>query len=131
MDDWVFVDTCIWSSFFKNSSSEEKTEVDNLIDRDRVALIGPIVGEVLLGFKRTDQANWVASRLRLVNWTDILWEDWRRAADLGRELAGNGHRLPLTDLVLAAIAERTQAWLYSTDPHFDLLPNLKRYKPGE
>src|SRR5438093_11807875 len=131
MEDWVFVDTCIWSSFLGKPNSPEKLAVDDLLEADRVALIGPILGEVLLGFRRKDQADWVASRLRLAHYVEAGWDDWRTAADIGRELAANGHKLPLTDLVAASVAKRCDAWVYTTDPHFDLIPDLKRYRPGE
>jgi hypothetical protein len=48
MDDRVIVDTCIWASFFSKPSSPEKNTVDELIDSDRVMLIGPILAEVLM-----------------------------------------------------------------------------------
>jgi predicted nucleic acid-binding protein len=130
MDDWVLVDTCIWASFFSRPGSPEKAAVDDLLDADRVALVGPIVAEVLLGFRRKDQADWSASRLRLAHYLEANWEDWRAAAEMGRELARHGHKLPLTDLVVATVAKRCQTWLYSTDPHFDIIPAIKRYSPG-
>jgi predicted nucleic acid-binding protein len=131
MEDWVFVDTCIWASFFGKPSSPEKVAVDALLDADRVAILGPILGEVLLGFRRKDQADWVASRLHLAHEPEITWADWRSAADLGRHLAANGNKLPLTDLIVAAVAIRCNASVYTTDPHFDAIPSLKRYWPNE
>jgi hypothetical protein len=65
----VFVDTCIWASFFGKPGSPEKGAVDDLLDADRVALLGPLVAEVLLGFRRKDQADWVASRMRLAHYS--------------------------------------------------------------
>jgi predicted nucleic acid-binding protein len=130
VEDWVFVDTCIWSSFFDKPSSPEKFAVDHLIDSDRVALVGPVLSEILLGFRRKDQADWVASRLRLAHYLEPSWDDWRAAAELGRELAARGNRLPLTDPVLATIAKDRNAWVYTTDPHFDCVPDLKRFSPG-
>lgn len=47
MEHWVFVDTCIWASFFTRPKSPEKLAVDDLLAQDRVALIGPVVAEVL------------------------------------------------------------------------------------
>src|SRR5438093_1508907 len=129
MEDWVFVDTCIWSSFFAKPASPEKAAVEALLDADRVALIGPIVAEILLGFRRKDQADWVASRLRLAHEADVGWKDWRAASDLGRELAANGNKLPLTDLVLAVVVKRCNAWVYTSDPHFDAISDLKRFWP--
>ena len=106
MDEWVIVDTCIWASFFGKPSSPEKHGVDQLIDTDRIALVGPILAEVLLGFRRKDQADWVGSRLVLSHYVELTQADWRSAADLGRILAAKGHRIPLTDLVVAAVAQR-------------------------
>lgn len=131
MEDWVFVDTCVWASFFGKPNSPEKVAVDDLLDADRVALLGSIVAEVLMGFRRKNQADWVASRLRSAHYAEAGWEDWRAAADLGRDLAAKGNRLPLTDLVVAVVADRCAAWVYTTDPHFDLIPHLKRYEPGK
>ena len=45
----------------------------------------------------------------------------------GLEVTGN--LLPLTDLLVAVVVQRCDAWIYTTDPHFDLIPNLKRLAP--
>jgi predicted nucleic acid-binding protein len=125
--DLVLVDTLVWSAFFSKPASPEKRAVDLLLDEDRVALIGPILAEVLRGFRRTEEADWVASRLRLAHYLEPSWEDWRAAAALGRQVASKGHDVPLTDLVIAALATRVQAFVFTSDPHFDLIPGLKRY----
>jgi predicted nucleic acid-binding protein len=97
MEDWVLADTLIWASFFSKPNSAEKHAVDDLIDADRVVLIGPIVAEVLLGFRRKAQADWVASRLRATHFLETTWDDWKSAAEIGRELAAKGHRIPITE----------------------------------
>jgi hypothetical protein len=38
--------------------------------------------------------------------------------------------VPLTDLVIAALAQRIESFVFSTDPHFDLVPQLKKYRPS-
>jgi predicted nucleic acid-binding protein len=124
----VFVDTCVWSSFFTKPASLEKENVDALLDEDRVAIVGPILAEVLQGFVRKEQADWVSSRLRLVHYVEVEWNDGRAAADLGRILAARGHLLPLSDLVVAVVSERLDVSLYSTDPHFDVIPGVKRFR---
>jgi predicted nucleic acid-binding protein len=129
MDDWVFVDTCVWASFFTKPNSAEKIAVAQLLSADRIALAGPIVSEVLIGFQRKNQADWIASRLKLAHYVEATWSDWQVAADLGRGLASKGQRLPLSDLVIGAIAKRLSAFVYTTDPHFDLIADLKRFRP--
>ena len=129
MEDWVFVDTCMWSPFFSKPGSEEKAAIDDLLDADRVALVGPVIAETIKGFRRKDQARWVASRLRMARYVESTWNDWRAAGELGGSLAGRGRAIPLTDLVLAVVARRYGASVYSSDPHFDLIPDVRRYWP--
>ncbi len=81
-----------------------------------------------MGFRRKDQADWVASRLRMAHFVEAGWDDWQSAADLGRELAAKGSKLPLTDLFVAVVARRSATSVYTTDPHFDLISGLKRYR---
>jgi predicted nucleic acid-binding protein len=73
--------------------------------------------------------NGVASRLKLAHYIEPTVSDWTAAAATGRRLAAAGHRLPITDLVVAAVVKRLGASLYSTDPDFDLIADLKRYWP--
>jgi predicted nucleic acid-binding protein len=127
--DLVLIDSCIWVPFFNRPQSDVKRTVDALLDEDRVALIGPILAEVLRGFRQDAHADWVASALRGVRYLDIAWDDWRSVARLGRHLAARGQQLPLSDLVLAAVALRWDCAVYTSDPHFNLFPDLKRYYP--
>jgi predicted nucleic acid-binding protein len=123
----VLVDTCIWIPFFNRPQSAEKKAVDALLDDDRAALIGPIVTEILQGFSRDAQADYVGSLLRGVRYLEVLRDDWEAAARLGRRVVASGNRLPLSDLVIAAVAMRIDADVYTSDPHFDLVPNLRRH----
>ena len=127
--DLVLVDTCIWIQFFNRPQSREKHAVDELLDEDRAALIGPLLAEVLQGFPKKAQADWVASVLRGVHYLELTWDHWRAAAHLGSQLASRGHQLPLSDLATAAVAIDSNQAVYSSDPDFDLIPNLKRFRP--
>jgi hypothetical protein len=57
----VLVDTCMWVPFFGRPQSAVKAVIDQLLDDDRVALIGPILTDVLIGFRRNEQADWISS----------------------------------------------------------------------
>ena len=123
----VLIDTCIWVPFFNRPQSQEKKAVDTLLDDDRASLIGPIVTEILQGFSREGNARYAASLLRGVRYVEIARGDWERAAALGRRLVARGHRLPLSDLILAAVAIRLEAEVFTTDPHFDLIGEVRRF----
>jgi len=124
----VLIDTCIWVPFFNRPQSSQKHAVDALLDEDRATLTGPIVAEILQGFRHEAQANYVGSHLRGMHYVEPTWDDWQESARLGRRLAAVGHRLPLSDLIIAAIAKRIDAEVYTSDPHFDLIEGLKRYR---
>jgi predicted nucleic acid-binding protein len=125
--DLVLIDTCIWVGFFNRNQSAERITVDPLLDDDRAAITGMILAEILQGFRRDEQADWVASSLKGLHDLEPTWDDWRVAAKLGRQLVASGHRLPLTDLAIAAIALRNDCSVLTTDPHFDLIAGLKRF----
>jgi len=127
--DLVLIDTCIWVPFFNRPQSRVKHIVDELLDEDIGVIVGPILAEILIGFRRTADADWASSVLRGVGYLDVNWEDWRQAATLGRKLLSQGHILPLSDLAISAVALRFDCSVYSTDPHFDLIPDLKRFRP--
>ena len=89
----VLIDTCIWVPFFNRPQSPEKKAVDELLDDDRGALIGPIVAEILQGIPREGNARYVASLLRGIHYVGIEWADWESAARIGRRLVARGHPL--------------------------------------
>jgi predicted nucleic acid-binding protein len=125
--DLVLIDTCIRVSFFNRPQSAIRQAVDALIYTNRAAVIGPILAEVLCGFRRDTQADWVASFFEALQFPQLEWEDWRTAARLHRRLAQAGSRLPLTDLVLAAVALRLDCLVFTSDPHFNLIAGLKQH----
>jgi predicted nucleic acid-binding protein len=92
-------------------------------------MIGPVLQEILIGIRRKEQACWVASQLEGTQWIDLDRNDWILATDLGREMLQRGHVLPDADLQIAAAALKGDFALWTTDRHFDLLPDLRRYKP--
>jgi predicted nucleic acid-binding protein len=69
--------------------------------------------------------------MQLAHYMELVWDNWRWAAELGRELAAKGHKLPLSDLLVASVAKRGRIWVYNSDPHFDLLSDLKRFSPDD
>lgn len=131
MSELVLVDTCLWIPYFNRPHSVERRTIDELLDDDRAALIGPVLAEILQGFRRSEEADWVASALAGLHYCEADWDDWKYSATLGRQLAAQQQqqRLPLTDLVVAAVALRRKWCVYTVDPHFNLIAGLKRFTP--
>ncbi len=79
MADRVLIDTCIWASVFAKPASSEHHAAERLIEEERVVVIGPVLTEVLYGFRRREQAEWAASRLRNLGWIHVERDDWEEA----------------------------------------------------
>jgi predicted nucleic acid-binding protein len=96
------------------------------LDDNRAALIGLVVAEVLQGCRNQAEADWTASELQGVPFIDPTWKEWRLTAELCRNLAKLGKSIPITDLVLVAVAQNRSLSVCTIDPHFDLFENLQR-----
>ena len=116
----VLFDTCLWAQFFNRPQSREHEAISSLVKRNQACTIGPIIFEVLSGFKRKQHADWVSSVLQCIPEIEMGWNAWRSAANWNRELVSRGSRLPLADLFSATIALKNDLFIYSTDPHFRL-----------
>jgi len=64
---------------------------------------------------------------RGIQYFEITWADWESAARLGRRLVARGHHLPLSDLVVAAVALRLDAEVFTTDPHCELIDDVRPF----
>lgn len=124
----VVVDTCVWASFFNRPNSPTNTIISDLIDQDRAAITGVILTEILMGFKRDPQAEWVGSSLRGLLWIEPTWSESSGAAAIGRKLKSRGHALPLADLTIAAVVLERNLMLATSDPHFDLIEGIRRFE---
>ena len=127
----VLIDTCQWAQYFNRPQSREREVIGRLIEENSACVTGPIIVEVLSGFKNVRQADWVASVLDGLSEIELAWEDWRLAAKLNRELISRGHHLPLADLLSATAAIRNDLVIYSTDPHFRLFSQVRLFDPAE
>ncbi|REJ90216.1 MAG: PIN domain-containing protein [Planctomycetota bacterium] len=125
----ILIDTCIWLPFFNRPHSDEKRHLDRLLDENRAAITGEVLYEILVGFRRNEQADWVASALFGVALIEPTWDEWRAGARLVRELRARGHSIPLTDVLLSAVALERGCAVYTIDPHFDLIPRLLKFHP--
>ena len=51
-----------------------------------------------------------------------------KAAEIAILARKNGITLPLSDILIAAIAMENNLSIYTLDKHFEQIPNLKRYR---
>jgi predicted nucleic acid-binding protein len=125
----VIADTSVWIPFFNRPDSQEKAVLDLLIDADDVLLVGVVMAELLQGCRTLSERETLSDALAALPYREVTTSTWMRTGDLSAQLHRKGVTLPLSDLLIAALAFEHDCRVYSLDAHFKKIPGLSRYIP--
>lgn len=123
----VVVDTTVWIDFFRGRNAPVLTAMRHLLRSHQVVMVGMVMAEVLQGIRTATELEEAQDHLAALPYFEMTAETWHVAAALSRTLRRGGHTLPLSDLIIAALAMQHDLAVYSTDPHFLRIPGLARY----
>jgi predicted nucleic acid-binding protein len=124
----ILVDTGVWIDFLRKNS-EGGGALEGLIRTGRVVAAGIIILELVQGAKSDKDKARITCLLSGLDYAEMSQDLWESAGTLSRSLKGRGFSLPLSDVLLAAIALKHGLSLFTLDSHFDAIPGLKRYSP--
>jgi len=125
----VVADTTVWIEFFNDPESDEKHAIDLLIDENELALVGPVLSELLQGCRTAGEANTILDHVSALTFLEMDFSLWRRTGELSSSLRRRGTTVPHMDIVIAVLAMEHDAEVFTTDPHFAKVPGLKLYRP--
>ncbi|MEO5704310.1 MAG: PIN domain-containing protein, partial [Candidatus Limnocylindrales bacterium] len=98
-----------------------------LVD-DNVGVTEPILLEYLNGARQLDEYDRFETRLRAARLFETTPEDWRRALEVHRRLAGlgAGHQrsVRIVDLIVAAVAERNACPVVHSDEDYERIASI-------
>lgn len=126
----VIADTSVWIPFFNRPDSPEKTALDLLIDADEVALVGVVLAELLQGCRTPSEREALSDALLALPYYEVTQSTWSQTGDLSAQLLRRGITLPLSDLIIAALAIERDCRIYSLDTHFKKIPDVHLYLPA-
>ena len=124
----VVADTTIWIEFFNRPESKEKRAIDLLIDDADLALVGPVLSELLQGCRTAGEVNAIIDHLSALPFLEMSFSAWQRAGELSSSLRRKGTTIPLMDLIIGALAIEHDTEVFTTDPHFAKIPGVKLYR---
>lgn len=127
----VVVDTSIWIPFFNRPASREKLVLDALIDADQALLVGVVLTEILQGCRTSRERDLLTDLLRALPYLEVSQSVWVLAGDLSADLQRRGVALPLSDLLIGAMALIHKCRVYTLDAHFKKIPGLGLFTPTD
>lgn len=117
----TLIDTSAWIEFLRRSGdSVVKGRVASYLEAGEAAVCGPIEFELLSGAMPAESAD-IFTALSFCRMLEFSQACWRRAADVERELRGNGVTVPRDDVFVATVALEHALPIYCFDAHFDLM----------
>lgn len=116
----ILVDTSAWIEFYHpRGAAGVKQALTNALEHHEVAVVAPVVVELLGGAKTKDAYKTLQDDLHALSDLPLGWEEAVTAAQLSWELRRAGRPAPTVDLLIAASAQRHQheVWHFG-DGHF-------------
>lgn len=125
----VIVDTSIWITYFTRQSSQEKFEVDHLLDVEEVTVVGPIVSELIQGTRTEKEKRLIKDALGALPYVETTKSTWELIGEIGLSLRRKGIIVATADLIIAALAQEHGYTVYTMDTDFQRISHLRLYKP--
>jgi predicted nucleic acid-binding protein len=126
----VIADTSVWIPFFNRPDSSEKYALDMLIDADEVVLVGVVLAELLQGCRTLAERTTLSEALLALRYFEVSQATWSNTGDLSAQLLRKGVTVPLSDVLIAALAIEHDCRVYSLDAHFRKIPGVVLYVPS-
>lgn len=122
MTDKVLFDTCVWIDFLRSTEGEAGNLLEDALKNDTALLCGVITTELLQGAKskkENKQLDLLFSSIESLPCDESVWHE---AGLMLQNLRQKGITVPLTDALIAVIANRHHVTVVTMDKHFKHLP---------
>jgi len=127
MNTGIIADTCVWIEFFRKPDAALTSHLKRLIREEKVVMTGMVLAEILQGIKSQEERGLVRDHLLKLPYLETTRNIWENAGDISASLRRRGITIPLSDLIIAAIALAHGCEVFTVDPHFDQVKELKRH----
>jgi predicted nucleic acid-binding protein len=123
----VLIDTSVWIEFFKKTSLAGDAVVE-LLNKGLVWVSGIELCELVQGAKSEAEKTRIISQLTNLHYVEMSVGLWQRAGEVAMSLKRKGLSLPVSDILLAAVAIEHNLSVFTLDKHFESIPGIRLYK---
>jgi tRNA(fMet)-specific endonuclease VapC len=125
MKDNILVDTSIWIEFFNKDHSVPGDTLEQILLEGRALTTGIVLTELLQGARVEHEFEAIKETLSALPFLEPSLTTWIGAGRISFSLRRKGITLPTTDLIIGSLALENQCSVFTLDPHFQKIPNLK------
>lgn len=125
----IVADSSVWIAYQRDPATDIGREFELLLTADSIAMLGPIMAEILQGSRSDGEFNFYVNRLDGLRFIDTDQQTWILVGDLGYQLRSRGDTVPFADLVIAALAIQNRLPVFTLDQDFGRIPGLELYEP--
>lgn len=125
MNTGIIVDTCVWIEFFRKPESDLTVYLKGQLRERRVTMVGMVLAEILQGIKVQKEARLVKESLKKLPYLEMTRDIWEKAGEISASLRRKGITIPLSDLIISALAISVDYEVFTIDPHFEQVHGLK------
>jgi predicted nucleic acid-binding protein len=123
----ILVDTPIWIEYFNRPESNAGARLEKLIKEGDLCSAGVILTELLQVAKIEKEFNAILESFIALPFLHTTIDTWIRAGKISFVLRRKGITIPATDLIIASLAIEYGCSVFTIDPHFEKIPDLKLF----
>ncbi len=115
------VDTSVWVEFLRGEKIAIKQRLEKLLDENRAVVAGIILAELLTGISDEKDQRFLEECFFGLPCLETTREIFAMAGKMGAALRKKGITMPLSDLLIAALAKAHGLTVLTLDNHFQTL----------
>lgn len=123
----ILPDTCVWIEYFKPGDSALKQTLERLLLNESIFLCGPILYELVQGLKSDKEKTVIVDAMKSLEYREMSEALWIKAGEISSTLRKSGKTLPLSDILIAAIAIKNNLSIFTIDKHFEEIKEVLMY----
>ena len=121
MNSRILIDTSAWIDFLRGRAGALGDAVERALSDDTALMCGVVIAELLQGAKGEKEKQQLGFLFANVECLPVLPDDWHSAGRALQALRLSGITLPLSDAIIAAVAQRHGVSILTADAHFQHL----------
>jgi predicted nucleic acid-binding protein len=123
----ILADTSVWIEFFK-PRSEIGNKLESLLKKPSIWICGIVLFELVQGVKSAAEKATILETMSGLPFAEMSKSLWQKAGELSSSVKRKGLNLPLSDILVAALAIEYNLKIFTLDKHFEKIPEVRIYR---